>query len=208
LLPRINREIGLARMVRKYAFRVRFPLYGRRGPGRNILDSYLDHLHTRHAAGYKNSMPLWRELQDCGLPGTLEQVRRWLSERRMRPARTTTQRFETLSPNQDSGCPKLCARRRPVWRSRVSGSRAVRDLQLQNPFGRSNQETANRITPPFSINLTSVILSGMSSTPARFKLPYSTAPSRPAMVTSAVSLAYNQLQKHDPIGMGAWAHGG
>jgi hypothetical protein len=43
-------------------------------------------------------MQLWRELRECGLPGTVKQIRRWLSERRTRPARTTIRRLQTLSP--------------------------------------------------------------------------------------------------------------
>lgn len=95
----INRETGLARAtVRKYAFAEGFPRHDGRGPGRSILDPHLDHLHARQAAGCENAMQLWRELRDRGFPGTVKQVRRWLSERRTRPARTTIWRLKTPSP--------------------------------------------------------------------------------------------------------------
>ena len=89
-LRRINRETGLARAtVRKYAFAQHIPRYGRRGPGRSILDPHLGHLHARLGEGCENAMQLWRELRGLGFPGTAKQVRRWLSERRTQPARTT-----------------------------------------------------------------------------------------------------------------------
>ena len=97
-LRRINRETGLARAtVRKYAFAERFPRHGRRGPGRSILDPHLDHLHARHGEGCENAAQLWRELRVCGFPGTVKQIRRWLSERRTRPARTTIRRLQMPS---------------------------------------------------------------------------------------------------------------
>lgn len=95
-LRRINRETGLARAtVRKYAFDERFRRHGRRGPGRSHLDPHLDHLHARYAEGCENAMELWRELRAFGFPGTVKQIRRWLSERRTRPARTTAARYRT-----------------------------------------------------------------------------------------------------------------
>jgi hypothetical protein len=39
-------------------------------------------------------MQLWRELRDLGFPGTPKQIRRWLSERRTRPAKTTIRRWK------------------------------------------------------------------------------------------------------------------
>jgi transposase len=95
-LRRINRETGLARAtIRKYAFAERFPRHGRRGPGRSILDPHLDHLHARLGEGCENAMRLWRELRALGFPGTVKQVRRWLSERRTRAAKTTIRRLRT-----------------------------------------------------------------------------------------------------------------
>lgn len=43
-------------------------------------------------------MQLWRELWERGFAGTVKQVRRWLSERRTRHARTTIWRLQTPSP--------------------------------------------------------------------------------------------------------------
>lgn len=95
-LRQINRATGLARAtVRKYAFAERFPRHGRCRPGRSILNPHLDHLHARHAAGCENAMQLWRELRVRGFPGTVKQVRRWLGERRTRPAKTTIRRLQT-----------------------------------------------------------------------------------------------------------------
>jgi transposase len=94
-LRRINREIGLARAtVRKYAFSATFPRHGLRGPGPSLLDPYLDHLHARLAEGCENAMQLWREARDLGFSGTEKQIRRWLSERRTRPAKTTTRQWQ------------------------------------------------------------------------------------------------------------------
>ena len=93
-LRRIHRETGLARAtVRKYAFSASFPRHGLRGPGPSILDPYLDHLHARLAEGCENAMQLWREARDLGFCGTEKQIRRWLSERRTRPAKTTTRQW-------------------------------------------------------------------------------------------------------------------
>ncbi|WP_080577129.1 ISL3 family transposase [Methylorubrum extorquens] len=98
-LRQINRETGLARAtVRKYAFAERFPRHGRRGPGCSILDPHLDHLHARQAAGCENAMQLWHELRSRGFAGTVKQIRRWLSERRTCPARTTIRRLQTPLP--------------------------------------------------------------------------------------------------------------
>ncbi len=93
-LRRINRETGLARAtVRKYAFADRFPRDVSRGPGPSLLDPYLDHLHARLGEGCENAMQLWREVQELGFLGTPKQVRRWLSERRTHPAKTTIRRW-------------------------------------------------------------------------------------------------------------------
>ena len=101
-LRRINRETGLARAtVRKYAFSASFPRHGLRGPGPSILDPYLDHLHARITEGCENAMQLWREARELGFSGTEKQIRRWLSERRTRPAKTTTRQWSMspVSPN-------------------------------------------------------------------------------------------------------------
>jgi len=41
---------------------------------------------------------LWRELQAQGFPGTARQVRRWMSKRRRRPARTAPHRWRGRAP--------------------------------------------------------------------------------------------------------------
>jgi transposase len=99
-LRRINRETGLARAtVRKYAFAERFPRHSLHGPQPSILDPYLDQLQARLDAGCENAMQLWHELRGLGFPGTSKQVRRWLGERRTRPAKTTIRRWQTpLAP--------------------------------------------------------------------------------------------------------------
>ena len=118
-LRRINRETGLARAtVRKYAFAERFPRHGRCGPGRSILDPHLDHLHARHAAGCENAMQLWRELRGLGFLGTAKQVRRWLSERRTRPARTTIRRLQVpsvVAPTAPTSPPPLPSPKQLSW---------------------------------------------------------------------------------------------
>ncbi|GJD66365.1 ISL3 family transposase ISMex10 [Methylobacterium frigidaeris] len=94
-LRRINRETGLARAtVRKYAFAQHLPRHSLRGPGPSILDPYLDHLTARLDEGCENAMQLWRELRALGYPGTPKQVKRWLSQRRTRPAKTTIRRWQ------------------------------------------------------------------------------------------------------------------
>ena len=78
--------------MRKYAFADSFPRHALRGPRPSILDPYLDRLHARLGEGCENALQLWRELRDLGFLGTSRQVRRWLSERRTRPAKTTIRR--------------------------------------------------------------------------------------------------------------------
>lgn len=118
-LRQINRETGLARAtVRKYAFAERFPRHGWRGPGRSILDPHLDHLHARHREGCENAMQLWRELRRLGFPGTAKQVRRWLSERRTRPAKTTIRRLQQSSvgaPTAPTSSPPLPSPKPLSW---------------------------------------------------------------------------------------------
>lgn len=114
-LRRINRETGLARArVRRNAFAERFPRLGRRGLGRSHLDPRLNHLHARYAEGRGNAIQLWRELRAVGFPGTVKQIRRWLSKRRTQLARTTAARYRTwLSSTMTSLRRSLrCPRRR------------------------------------------------------------------------------------------------
>ena len=91
---RINRETGLARAtVRKYALSDTFPRHDPRGPAPSILDAHLGRLHARLSEGCENAMQLWREARDRGFAGTPKQIRRWLSERRSKPANTTVRRW-------------------------------------------------------------------------------------------------------------------
>lgn len=121
-LRRINRGTGLARAtVRKYAFAERFPRHGRRGPGRSILDPCLEHLHARLGEGCENAMRLWRGLRALGFPGTVRQVRRWLSGRRTRAAEATIRRLRT-PPAEAPGpppppAPPLPSPKRLPWHS-------------------------------------------------------------------------------------------
>ena len=118
-LRRINRETGLARAtVRKYAFAERFPRHGRRGPQLSIIDRYLDYLHARLGEGCENALQLWRELRERGFPGTEKQIRRWLSERRTRPAKTTIRRLQTpraSAPLLPSSLPPLPSPKQLSW---------------------------------------------------------------------------------------------
>ncbi|GAA0265982.1 ISL3 family transposase ISMex10 [Methylorubrum aminovorans] len=115
-LRQINRETGLVRAtVRKYAFAERFPCHGRRGPGRSIHDPHLHHLHAHQAAGCENAMQLWRELRSRGFAGTVKQVRRWLSERRTRPARTTIWRLQRSRLMAPAAPPPLLSPKHLSW---------------------------------------------------------------------------------------------
>jgi transposase len=95
----IGRKMGLARgTVRKFAHAESFPERVRRAPGRSILDSYLEHLSARVAAGCENALALWRELRGMGYPGMAKQVHRWLAERRTKPAKTATEKWRSAEP--------------------------------------------------------------------------------------------------------------
>jgi hypothetical protein len=75
--------------VRKFAAAEGLPERAARRPGPSILDPHLASLEARLAAGCENAMALWRELRDRGFTGNSRQVRRWLTERRSAPAKTT-----------------------------------------------------------------------------------------------------------------------
>jgi hypothetical protein len=86
----ISRAMRLGRgTVRKFAAAEGLPERVARGPGPSILDPHLSHLEGRLAAGCENAMALWRELRDRGFSGSSRQVRRWMTERRSAPAKTT-----------------------------------------------------------------------------------------------------------------------
>lgn len=50
-------------------------------------------------------MQLWRELRKLGFPGTVKQVRRWLSERRTRPAKTRLHCLRTTPSTAPTALP-------------------------------------------------------------------------------------------------------
>ena len=56
--------------------------------GRSIIDRHLPHLQAQVAARFEDGAVLWWKLQAQGIPGTARLVRRWLVERRRKPART------------------------------------------------------------------------------------------------------------------------
>jgi hypothetical protein len=103
--------------VRKYALAEPFPRQGLRGPEPSILEPYLDHLQARHCAGCENAMH-WRELRALGFTGTSKQVRRWLTERHARPAKTMVARCRTppaASPTATAALPPLSAPKPLSW---------------------------------------------------------------------------------------------
>jgi len=95
----IARAMNLARgTVRSYAYASSFPERATRRPGCSIIDRHLPHLQARVAEGCEDAAVLWRELQAQGFAGTAKQVRRWLSERRRKPARTAPSRWRGRIP--------------------------------------------------------------------------------------------------------------
>jgi transposase len=94
----IARTMKLARgTVRKYAQAEDFPERAPR-PGHSIIDPHLAYLHARLAEGCEDAAALWREIRAQGFTGTARQIRRWLSERRTKPARTAPQRWRGPMP--------------------------------------------------------------------------------------------------------------
>lgn len=90
----ISRILGIAHgTVRRYAAAAEFPERAPHRRQRSILDPYLAHLEGRHADGCENALQLWRDIRDLGYTGTSTQVRRWLQQRRQRPARTTPHQY-------------------------------------------------------------------------------------------------------------------
>jgi transposase len=93
-IMRISRTLGIGHgTVRKYAHATEFPDRAPHRRQNSILDPYLAHLLSRHAAGCENSEQLWREIRHLGYSGTQKQVRRWLQERRRHPAPTTAHQY-------------------------------------------------------------------------------------------------------------------
>ncbi|ACB81864.1 transposase, IS204/IS1001/IS1096/IS1165 family protein [Methylorubrum populi BJ001] len=60
-------------------------------------------------------MQLWRELRSRGFAGTVKQIRRWLPERRTRPARTTIRRLQTPLPMAPAAPPPLPSPKQLSW---------------------------------------------------------------------------------------------
>jgi len=117
----IARAMNLARgTVRNYARASSFPERGARRPGRSTIDRHLLHLQARVAEGCEDAAVLWRELQAQGFTGNAKQVRRWMSERRRRLARTAPHRWRGLpsanpDPTNSSPVTPLPAARQLAW---------------------------------------------------------------------------------------------
>jgi transposase len=94
----IARTMQLARgTVRQYAQAAEFPERATR-PGHSIIDPHLAYLHARLAEGCEDAAALWREIRARGFTGTAKQIRRWLSERRTKPAKTAPHRWRGRMP--------------------------------------------------------------------------------------------------------------
>ena len=99
----IARAMNLARgTVRTYAYASSFPERGARRPRRSTIDRHLSHRQARGTEGCEDAALLWRELQAQSFTGTARQVRRWMSERRQRPARTAPFRWRGRPPANPS----------------------------------------------------------------------------------------------------------
>jgi transposase len=116
----IAQAMKLARgTVRKYARAPDVPEPATRRPRFSIIDPYLPYLQARLAEGCADAAALWREVRAQGYPGTATQVRRWLSERRTEPARTSPHRWRgQMPPSPDlatSPSPPLPSARQLSW---------------------------------------------------------------------------------------------
>ncbi len=117
----IARAMKLARgTVRTYAHASGFPERGTCRPSCSTIDRHLPHLQARVAEGCEDAAVLWRELQAQGFTGTARQVRRWMSERRRRPARTAPSRWRgrpsaNPGPSNSSPVTPLPAARQLAW---------------------------------------------------------------------------------------------
>jgi len=117
----IARAMKLARgTVRSYAHASSFPERAARRPGHSTIDRHLPHLQARVAEGCEDGAVLWQELQAQGFTGTARLVRRWLSERRRKPARTAPHRWRGRAPANpglpnDSTPTPLPAARQLAW---------------------------------------------------------------------------------------------
>jgi hypothetical protein len=82
----------------QYARAEEFPERATRRPGPSLIDPPLADLQARLAEGGEDAAVLWRELRGQGFTGTTKPIRRWLGERRTRPARTPPQRWRGRRP--------------------------------------------------------------------------------------------------------------
>jgi transposase len=114
----IARTMKLARgTVRKYAQAEAFPERAAPRPGHSIIDPHLAYLHARLAEGCEDAAALWREIRAQGFTGTAKQIRRWLSERRTKPARTAPHRWRgRVDPSPSDGtATRLPSARQLAW---------------------------------------------------------------------------------------------
>ncbi|MGY2052254.1 ISL3 family transposase [Methylobacterium sp. JK268] len=114
----IARAMGLARAtVRKFASAETFPARLPHGAGPSLLDPHVAYLVGRIGEGCENAMALWREIRECGYPGTSRQVHRFVAERRTRPVRSGRKpRHErSVTPNRPAEDTRLPPARQLAW---------------------------------------------------------------------------------------------
>jgi transposase len=116
----IARSMKLARgTVHQYARAEDFPERAMRRPGHSIIDPHLAYLQARLAEGCEDAAALWREIRGQGFTGTAKQIRRWLSERRPKPARTAPHRWRGRVPTDPApaggAAPRLPSPRQLAW---------------------------------------------------------------------------------------------
>jgi transposase len=113
----IARAMRLARgTVHQYARAEDFPERATRRPSHSIIDPHLAYLQTRLAEGCEDAAVLWREIRERGFTGTAKQIRRWLSERRTKPARTAPHRWRGPIPAAADCAPtQLPSPRQLAW---------------------------------------------------------------------------------------------
>jgi transposase len=115
----IARAMKLARgTVHQYARAEEFPARAVRRPGHSIIDPHLAYLQARLAEGCEDAAVLWREIRERGFTGTAKQIRRWLSERRTKPARTAFHRWRGRMPTDPAAggdAPRLPSPRQLAW---------------------------------------------------------------------------------------------
>jgi transposase len=116
----IARAMKLARgTVHQYARAEDFPERATRCADHSIIDPHLGYLQARLAEGCEDAAALWREIREQGFTGTAKQIRRWLSERRTKPARTASHRWRGRIPPDPApaggAAPRLPSPRQLAW---------------------------------------------------------------------------------------------